>query len=398
MRCIAQLIIVGVFFMDAVLVNPSQAITINLDYTYDTSDFFGAGNPNGEGVKAKQAIEAAADYFSAILEDTFSEIETPAKFTGSFGGMVVWQWDLSFSNPYTGATTTLYDETIAEDEFRIYVGARSLAGTTLGQGGPGGWGWSSTPSGGFTSGEIDQIDAITDDFAAAVGHRKEYTGFARWGGALTFDSDASTDWHYDHKQPTPAGKDDLFSVAIHEIAHALGLGTSTDWDANTSNSGTLFSGPNAQAEYGGMIPLDCSGGCTGHWQEGISSDIHGTSISQEAAMDPSITEGTRKYFTNLDAAASVDIGWDVTTITPGDFDFDGDVDDDDYATFESSFASDGGGDTDFDVDTDGIDFLTWQQHFDGSASPAIAASIIPEPNSALLMLLGTGILIRKRTR
>ena len=44
------------------------AVTISIDYRFDTSNFFGAGNPDGPaaGQQAKASLEAAASFFSNI--------------------------------------------------------------------------------------------------------------------------------------------------------------------------------------------------------------------------------------------------------------------------------------------------------------------------------------------
>jgi len=295
---------------------PLQAIEITLDYLYDSNNFFGAGNPDGAtaGAEAKATLEAVADYYSGILTDTFSTIQTPAPFgPGQFGGTAVWQWSLNFNDPQTGSSTTLFDETIVADEYRIYVGARSLSGNTLGVGGPGGFGWSSTPNGGFSSSEIAQLNQTTNDFSDAVENREETSGFANWGGSVTFDNDAGTNWHYDHlSQPTPGSNgNDFFSVAVHEVGHALGLGTSSEW--NSLISGTSFFGSASQAEYGSPVPLACSGGC-GHWAEGTSSTVYGTSSIQEASLDPTLAPEVRKQLTVLDVAGLTDIGWTVVPL------------------------------------------------------------------------------------
>ncbi len=399
MRFLVRLSLVGVFAFGALTADLTKAITITLDYSYDTSNFFGAGNPDGAaaGTQARNSLEAAADFLSTILTDSFSSIQTPADFNSSvFNGVVTWQWQLNFTNPFTGGTTTLYDETIAADEYRIYVGARSLSGNTLGSGGPGGWGWSSSPSGGFTSAEINQINAISSAFSDDVSMRGEPSGFARWGGAVAFDNDVSTNWNYDNTTLPSAGESDFFSVAIHELGHSLGLGASDDW--NNLVSGTSFIGASASSEYGGPVPLDCSGSCSGHWAEGTTSVILGTSLSQESAMDPTVTSGTRKRLTALDAAALTDIGWSVSTPTyaPADYDFDGDVDDADFATFETWFSVNGNADADADGDTDGMDFLIWQRNYTGTLSPALVA--VPEPNTATLLLLGVALFASRRFR
>ncbi|MEA3186315.1 MAG: hypothetical protein QOD99_145, partial [Chthoniobacter sp.] len=132
------------------------------------------------------------------------------------------------------------------------------------------------------------------------------TDFGPWGGALTFS--LSSPWYFD---PDPAttelfpNKDDFFSVAVHELAHVFGFGTAPSWQ--TYVSGSTFTGPKSTAANGGLH-VSLSGDLK-HWTNGTSSKIYGTNTTQETAMDPSLTVGTRKYFTSLDYAGLQDVGW-----------------------------------------------------------------------------------------
>jgi matrixin len=379
----------------------ARAINVEIDYTYDTGNFFGSGNPNGTaaGQQAKDALEAAADYFSGILTDTFGEISTPAPFASQFfSGIATWEWTSSFSNPTTGGSVVLTDETIQPDQYVIYAGGRSLGGSTLGIGGPGGWGWSTGGNGGgFTSAEIDQINLITDAFTSDVETRGEATGFANWGGAITFDNDGSTTWTYDHTSPPVGGTSDFFSVAIHELAHSLGLGASSEWTSLVS--GSVFTGAASTAEFGSNPPLDPG---KAHWLNGTTSTVFGGTTSQEAAMDPSITQGDRKLFTALDATALTDIGWSVVPPVislAGDLDGSGFVGIDDLNIVLGAWnqsvppgnaLADPSGDGFVGIDDLNIVLGNWN-----AGTPPTAGAAIPEPGTLALLGLALPALLRR---
>ena len=107
-----------------------------------------------------------------------------------------------------------------------------------------------------------------------------------------------------------AGQNDFYSVALHEIGHSLGLNVNdpdTSW--NTRQSGATFTGSNAVSVFGSAVPTVSSS--NHHWLENTPSVVFGTNTPQEAAMDPTLTVGTRKLFTALDVAALKDVGWDI---------------------------------------------------------------------------------------
>src|SRR2546423_13048782 len=86
---------------------PAAAINVQINYTYDATNFFGSGNPQGAtaGAQAKAALEAAASFYSTILTDSLSVIQTPPPFHSSqFDGQVTWHWTENFNNPTTNSS------------------------------------------------------------------------------------------------------------------------------------------------------------------------------------------------------------------------------------------------------------------------------------------------------
>lgn len=342
-RALAALVLTLVAAGDA------RAINIVIDYTYDSYGFFSPSSTNGQ--QARATVEAAASLLSDLLEDTFVAIETPPDYISTVGTAqpvtYSWNWQMQFTSPGSSSFITLSNPTVAEDEYRIYVGAKELGsdggGNILGRGGPGGF---SSSSGGsyYTAAQLAEIQAIGVEFSDALNNRGQGPGdFGRWGGTLTFDT--TTNWNYDHTVLPASGQSDLYSVALHEIVHAAGFGTYSqnsvsEWQANLTPDQRSFNGPNATALYGGVVPLNPD---ADHFQEGLQSTVFGGTAMQETLMDPTITNSTRKVLTSLDAAAMRDLGWEITEtiveIGPGDFNGDGRVDNGDLNLLLGSWGS-----------------------------------------------------------
>ncbi|QDT69954.1 Matrixin [Planctomycetes bacterium MalM25] len=279
----------------------ASATQIVIDYTY-ASDFFSQATDNGRAARA--TVEAVADRYSDLLGDTLSPIRTPEPFVGERAS-VTWAWHADFINPSGPGEIRLDDLTIAADEYRLYVGAQPLPGDSAGRGGSGGWGATTTPSSLlFSLEEFEAFEMIDLAFFDAVTTRGQAVGeYSGWGGSLSFDSDRA--WSLDHTAPPLAGTADLYSVALHEIGHTLGFGSSAVWQ--TFVSPAYFLGEASKAANGGEAPpLDAIGL---HWAEGTTSRVWGGSASQEAAYAPSLDLGERKQLTELDVAGLEDLGW-----------------------------------------------------------------------------------------
>jgi len=336
----------------------SADVTIRVDYSTDTSNFF---NPNTtNGALARAAMNAAAAFYSDILEDELSAIAMPfnpaagqpGKFYGELGGEATWYFQRKFSHPATGVTNAVLNSTFAEDEYVVFVGARALTGGELGRGGAGAWATSFARNGQFTTDERNQITSMNEDFQTAVARRGQASGFGSWGGSIAFNSNAT--WHFNHNTVPGAGASDFFSVALHELAHTLGFGGVEQWSDLTS--GTTFTGSNARTAYGqsSNVPLE-SADDLAHWLQGISdSNLYGGGEAQKPLMVPNLANGIRRRLTNLDAAALVDLGWQIDLPSTS-------------ALTAFSLTSASGGNV---------------------AGAALSLSIVPEPTSGLMFVGG----------
>lgn len=309
-------------------VRRAQAITLEFDYEYDDNNFFNDTR--------KATLDKAASYFEPITDNLEAITDDPNDYTdiGPTGyyypvqtgvdeeGNPIYEpgdeeiintWTATFSHPsIDGVTQSEPDLTVAEDTLKIYVGAKDLS--SLGLGGPGGF----STSGLTDFGKKVKARGQTGALASSP------TDFGRWGGSISFDSSLDPEWNWndDFNDPLEAYEYDLLSVAIHEIGHVLGFGTSPSW--NTDVSGSNFIGTNSVQTYGSNVPLTPDGG---HWAEGTISYVNGS--SQEAAMDPTLesiyyvnesgevvtAESERKLFTQLDYAGLADVGWQTEAFT-----------------------------------------------------------------------------------
>lgn len=378
------------------LAQPAGAINIQLNYSYDTTGFFA-------NAQAKAALEAAAGFYSTILTDTFDAITVPNPYPSTFpgsNGVVHWSWDVQFQHPSDSSPNevTITSPVIASDQYVIYVGARPLSGNTAGEGGPGGYSTASTTVTGtnsFTQSDIQTINSRTATLNQAITTRGETepNTFVRWGGVLTFDNDGSTSWHLNHLQQPIGNVTDFYSIAIHELGHALGFGTSDEWMSFVDEPNVKFVGNHAMAQNGIQpVPLAAFNNL-GHWLEGKQSVIYGTATAQEAAMDPSVLNGTRKRLTELDAAALKDIGW---TLGPapgvdGDYNNNGIVDAADYAVWRKRLNQN----VTLPNDTTPgsvlqVDYGVWRSNFGktsagaGTSGGLLASGDVPEPASCVL--------------
>ena len=273
----------------ALLPTQADAIFIQLDYTYDTGNFFASGS------QERARLEDAAGFYENLLTDDLDAITPSSPFP------IPESWVVDFFHPSVEPTgpndkVTVSNLSVPADTVIVYVGARDFTGGQLAEAGFGGISTSST----FLGSPFDT--AMKTRGESGVGT----TDFAPWGGFLSVD-DTGTTWD---TSLAGSGSDyHLYSTLLHELGHVFGIGIAPSWVAQTS--GGNFTGTVSVAEHGGPVALNPAGD---HWANGITSNIRGTSTSQEVALDPSIGEGETKLVTDLDVAALDDIGWDIAAL------------------------------------------------------------------------------------
>jgi hypothetical protein len=304
----------------------TNAVTIDIDYTYDSGNFF-TNNP-----EAKIALERAAADVGAAITRSLPAVTT-STFTGTSGsGTVQIQWGLQLTNPTTGMAVTLNSFSFAADHFTVYVGARAISAgageDVLGQTLP------AAPQASFPQAEA----STSADFfnAAALVAYDSNVALSRGGNGpvffststpLSFDSEShnvpfqtgllaatiafsndTSQWHFDPDTAVEAGKFDFYTVAVHELLHALGFGAATvSWAENVS--GTNWIGASAASMPSGGVGILDSSNDDHIAQNTMSTTVVG-GVTQEVAMSGAELAGMRKLVTSLDRLFLYDIGYD----------------------------------------------------------------------------------------
>jgi hypothetical protein len=287
-----KLCILAVFTLLASSAHAQSVINVGvfqLDFTYDTTGYF-TGNSS-----RLTTLENAAQMVSSLVSTTtLSAISTGTN-----------SWTPLIQNPTTSTTSSITpsdfgaDSSLAASTIKVYVGAQGLGGSSAA---------ATTTQAGYTNTNPNQTWIDTLNFRGNGGN------YMPWGGTILFNTTLTNGWYFDQDTTLTSGEigtaNDFLSVATHELFHLLGFGVSTTWNSFvTSNT---FTGPKAVSNFGNAVPLN--GTDHSHWANNAFTSINlVTGASQETMMDPSLTGGTRKYPTQLDAAALRDIGYTVNT-------------------------------------------------------------------------------------
>lgn len=311
----------------AVFLTPNQSLAgIVIDYTYDieTENFFGT-NPT-----AKATLEAAAADISAVLKlnlPAMTVASTDYTFTGHGGNTsATITIPQGYRNPSTGDSVLMSAFSLAENEIRVFagmrlmdsgilglgstIGAGTFEGTIAGQGSASDWDASFASIGAqnnalFRRGDNGPLIRSFRFESSFFGGINDFDmQFGATFGSVGFDLD--TNWHFDHTTNVMPGEIDFYKVALHEVLHAVGFGTSYGWDQLSNGSDWL--GPEAMALTNGGQGLIVGA----HLADGFSSIRLSDGLAQESVMvEYSVNPPPGKHvsLTELDAALLKDIGY-----------------------------------------------------------------------------------------
>ncbi len=281
---------------------------IKFDYSLDSQGFF-------NDTARREALEEAGKIWSNLLQDEFENIPVGAEFT--------------ITNPVTGTLENIVLDTEIDD-LLIFVGGTdsidNLAGDTITA--------KETLDSNYhftccccshclndvtnlsqnvlgedetnnnliilAKAQVDGGDLQGDIFQRRISRNfrdsgEVVTDFEPWVGTIAFNSTANWDFSLEDTDPN---RRDFISVALHEIAHILGIGIAPSFDALVQEN--QFYGVNSLAVNNGQpIPLDET---AGHVSEDFSNN--------QVLLDPTLNEG-RALPSDIDLALLADIGYEI---------------------------------------------------------------------------------------
>jgi hypothetical protein len=340
------------------------AIDIIFDYSYDTGNYFGD--------EQRYIMEQVAYVFESRMgaQNFGSILPTDYGMTSAF------QPYLYFKNPSTGSyikpvigSTTNDGNIIGQaNELVIFLGARSLSGSTLATAGETGWG-----APGTIEDPTSWQNAMSARDTTSVFNPRAGSSQVNTNKTFYFDTDLTT-----HADAVSSGKVDFYSVMVHEIGHVMGFNTHNAWNAKVS--GSFWTGTNAKAEYNGQnVPLYN----TPHWDlptdgtPGNTGSLNPVNVgcACHPSMLPSIGANTRTSFSDLDFALLKDIGYSISN-SPSGTNIGGTYTDPDW-----------GGTYDIPVSMTYNDWLSGGNGGNGSGGFVTSGSAAPEP-AYIFTLLG----------
>lgn len=286
----------------------AQALTFKVDYSYDTAGFF--NDP-----ARREAFEEVTALFGDLIQDELTAIDDA---TFAANTLFTNTWNFRVTNPVTGANLdTVTDLRLEKDEVIIYAFGTPFSDGSAGRAALLNFG---------AVGDQPFLDAVQGrGKAGATGEYLQQREVALRTAAVVFDT--NTTWNFDNRSNGPG--QEFYAIAIHEMMHVLGMGTTGAFDRQVVNG--TFNGTNAVRVMGKALPLNGDGD---HWLEnnfcsqtttiapnnpnqpissklGVFGQEHGA--QQLSVMDPTVCDSPGQFhvLTELDIAVLQDLGWTV---------------------------------------------------------------------------------------
>ena len=273
------------------LASKLSALTIQFDYSLDTTGFF-SGNA--------QAV-AALNYAASIVESTIDSNMSAIPVGGSDSYTAI------FYNPSTAQYTLQTGQSIAANTFVIYVGAGNNSVTypdTINNDpishmvAGNGLSFSSSGDVGAHSGSNTFFSQLLDRNTGLVS--------APWGGSISFNPNVN--WSFGTTTGPGASQYDFVTQALIGINNALGFGLSDQFNSKLNVSGDYVSNTIKPANNGSStLSMDVSANIYDTGSFNTVTSAGGT--AQDPLMLNNLTTGERLGYTNLDLAVMSDLGF-----------------------------------------------------------------------------------------
>jgi hypothetical protein len=251
--------------MDTTDFGTSQGFKIILDYRFDTTQSMTRAKRLVLRTAAASWEQFIASDFAAVPAGTYVRARDPGNVDAG------------------GSNFTL---TYPIDDLVIFVGMGPIDGadgSTLAQ---------------ASSSKTNQ--GMSADLATVLNKRYDGNPFQPWVATVTFDKDDTffVDATLDTSDDIPSDQSDLYSTALHEFGHVLGIGDAVAYKALVIDA--TFTGAHAVATYGAPVPL-------------ASDGIHVLNTVTVDGRHPAMVRydiaGTRSLITRLDLAMIEDLGY-----------------------------------------------------------------------------------------
>ena len=283
----------------------TSGLKIVIDYSLDDNGFF-------DRPGAKPALRHAANLVASRFQDQLAAIKpNPPGLPGLSYRPFIQHPSKGPSDQATGtriSVDTRKNVLVKANEIRLFAGGRYLR-----QRAPDGTLFDVAAFGGPGDIDTDPVPCIPD--CATVTRRvDEFKARGQTGAIGNNPTDSSLafaqisfnttlDWSFAiGGTSVDSSKVDFLAIAVHELAHVFGLGTTPLWLSKVQSG--RFTGANARAAYQGSGTVPLAGSF--HWANSVFD-------TQPTLMTGTVQTSKGRSLSTLDFAALKDLGWQVRT-------------------------------------------------------------------------------------